>query len=74
MQQVLTNSERWPRILCAVIVVLFVVVAVFGLGRSPSARAERMFQYCLGAAHPASAEAIKACRDAAEAVAGKSGN
>lgn len=44
---------------------LLILGSVFLMACDPDSHARGKFQYCLSAAHPASAEAIKACHEAA---------
>lgn len=48
-----------------ILVAVALTIALIAAMDTEESRARGKFQYCLGAAHPASAEAIKACRDAA---------
>lgn len=43
---------------------LLILASALLMACEPDSSARRQFQYCLGAAHPASAEAIKACHEA----------
>lgn len=57
------------RVCIGIAVLALVAAGIYGTGRSPQRKAENHFQYCLGAASPASAEAITACREAAKSIA-----
>lgn len=48
--------------MCLVVLIVIILMAAMD---TEDSRARSQFQYCLGAAHPASAEAVKACHEAA---------